>query len=354
MINNHARKGVSCNPKYMATALQKRYGNSIEIFWVSEYPESCRELDAMGISVIRANSWEHVRKFFTAIIYITNDSFPHWARHRKNQLWINTWHGAMNYKHIGYDYLPAMSILGRKLFRLKNRKPDIFVAGSRFFAEDTAESFRLPADIFLPCGLPRNDLFFKSDQIMRQRILKELDVSDTKKVVLYAPTFRDSGRSSAYGMNFTQLRSALQRRFGGDWVVLFRNHSFVTKETGNTVDAKDVSEYPDMQELLLVADVLISDYSSCMWDFSLLKRPCFVYAPDLNDYQEHERNFAYPIERWPYPITKTNEDLMNCILHFKEKNYLEKLEKHHEDAGRLDDGMATQRLLERINLSLLE
>lgn len=348
LINSHTRKGFSCNPKYLVLALQRRYGNLVEIFWISQYPETCDEVVKLGIPVIRANSLDHIRKCFTAKVYITNDSFPHWARHRRGQLWVNTWHGAMNYKHIGYGYLPAMNVLGRKLFRLKNRKPDIFVAGSHFFAENTAESFQFPSAIFLHCGMPRNDLFFGSDQRIRQRILERLDIYSTKKIVLYAPTFRDSRCSSAYGMDFVQLRSVLQKRFGGDWLILFRNHSFVTEELEDTVDVRDVSGYPDMQELLLVADVLISDYSSCMWDFSLLKRPCFVYAPDLDDYRDHERDFAYPVAKWPYPVARTNEELADNILQFEEEDFQAKLAMHHEDAGKLDDGMAAERLLDRI------
>lgn len=352
MINNHARKGFSCNPKYLASALLKQYGNAVELYWVSQYPESCQELERLAIPVIRANSWKHIRKYFTSKIYITNDAFPHWARHRRKQIWINTWHGAMNYKHIGYDYLPVMNILAKKLFRLKNRRPDLFVAGSLFFAKNTASSFHFPADIFFPCGLPRNDVFFQSNREIRQKVLRQLGIEDTRNVLLYAPTFRDSGQSSTYGMDVMQVHDALQQRFGGNWIILFRNHSFVEEDEQNTGTMIDVSDYEDMQELLLATDVLISDYSSCMWDFSLQRRPCFVYAPDLENYRDRERDFAYPLSRWPYPIAKTNLELIENILTFHEADYLEKIAAHHEDAGRCDQGTATKQLLEKISLMM--
>lgn len=352
MIYNHARKGYCCNPKYLVSALLDRYGSAVKIFWVSEYPETCQELEKIGIPVIRANSWEHIKKYFTSKVYITNDSFPHWARHRRGQIWVNVWHGAMNYKHIGYDYLPPMGPLSKKLFWLKNRQPDIFVAGSYFFAESTARAFKFPAKIFLCCGLPRNDIFFQPHGCLKDIIRQDLGIAPSCKLVLYAPTFRDNGCSSVHGLDCQMLIEALQKRFSGEWKILFRNHSFVSKTIKNIENIRDVSSYPDMQELLLAADVLVSDYSSCMWDFSLLGRPCFVYAPDWDNYQGHERGFAYPPAKWPYPIARTNIDLARNIMEYDEKKYLNKIAWHHKDAGRMDNGTAAEQLLEKIeNLS---
>lgn len=352
MIYNHARKGYCCNPKYLVSALLDRYGSAVKIFWVSEYPETCQKLEEIGVHVIKANTWEHTREYFTSKVYITNDSFPHWARHRKGQLWINVWHGAMNYKRIGYDCLPPMNLLGKKLFRLKNRKPDIFVAGSRFFAENTAEAFGFPANIFLYCGLPRNDIFFQPHGYLMDKTRQKLKLPTGCKVLLYAPTFRDDGCPSAHDIDFLLLQKTLQKRFGGTWKILFRTHSFVHGAEKSMRYAIDVSDYPDMQELLLISDILVSDYSSCMWDFSLLKRPCFVYAPDMEKYRICERDFAYSFALWPYPVARTNEELAAHIMAYDEAVYLKKIEKHHKDAGRMDNGLAAKQLLGKIEYLL--
>lgn len=349
MIYSHARKGFSCNPKYLTLALLEKYGSQLEIIWVSQYPESCKEIEDLGIPVIRANSIRHTEKYITTKVYVTNDSFPHWARHRQGQLWINLWHGAMNYKRIGYDCLPTMDPVERKLFYLKNRKPDLFIAGSRFFAEDTAGAFRLPEDIFLHSGVPRNDIFFRDTGSAGKNIRDTLGIPHGEKVVLYAPTFRIGEHSSSYGMDFMLLQQALHERFGGSWTTLFRNHSFVTEQETDLCGVVDVSGYSDMQELLLVADVLISDYSSCMWDFSLQKRPCFVYGTDFAEYQTVDRDFTYPVDKWPYPVAENMEQLADNIRGFDEKSYLLQLEKHHRDAGRLDTGTAAEEILEQIH-----
>lgn len=100
-----------------------------------------------------------------------------------------------------------------------------------------------------------------------------------------------------------------------------------------------------MNELLAVADVLISDYSSCLWDFSITERPSFVYAPDIDSYHSNDRDFSYPLEKWPYSISKDNDELEKNILSFDKKEYVKKIKQHHKDGGLYDDGHASERVV---------
>lgn len=97
-----------------------------------------------------------------------------------------------------------------------------------------------------------------------------------------------------------------------------------------------------MQELLCAADILITDYSSSIWDFSFTYRPCFLYAPDLAKY-EAESGFFVPIEDWPFPLAETNEELIENIKNFDSKKYIEDVKKHHRDLGSYETGHATER-----------
>lgn len=348
MVYVHDRKGFTCNPKYIVQKLQKEYGDRLEIIWVSMHPETCKEITDMGIQVIKSNTMEHALKYFRTRFCITNDAFPSWALHRSNQKWMNTWHGAMNYKHIGYDYLAPMSTLASKIFKLKNRQPDFFLSGSEFFTKDTSVSFRLSEQAFLPTGLPRNDLLFQTNEKVAEKIRNHYNIPSNKHLVMFAPTFRRGMKSDTYGMDFDKVCEALNVRFGGEWLVLFRNHNFVKSKQNYYSGAVDVSGYHDMQELLYVTDVLISDYSSCLYDFSLTKRPAFVYATDLDNYMSNDRSFAFPIEKWPYPLAKTNEQLISNIEKFDEKDYMPKVEKHLEETGSHDNGTASAQVVDLI------
>jgi len=340
MVYCHDRKGFACSPKYIVLELKERYGEDLEIIWATMYPETCEEVEQLGIRVIKNNrllqAWLYLRTRF----FVTNDAFPSWALHRKNQIWLNTWHGAMNYKNIGYDTLEPMSSVAFRLYRISNRQPDYYLAGSRFFAQDTAKSFRFDETVFLPTGLPRNDVFFRDRQEIREKVLAHYHADSSARLALFAPTFRKSKEADAFGIDVQAVCCALSKRFGGEWILLFRNHNFI-KGTKEHSGIMDVSAYHDMQELLCASDVLISDYSSCLYDFCMTKRPAFVYATDLENYIHNDRSFAYPIEKWPYPIAQNNAELVTQILNFDQNSFAARVAAHLQDVGAYDNGTAS-------------
>jgi len=347
MVYIHDRKGFTCNPKYVVKKLVELYGDKLEIIWVTMHPETCKEIKKLGVTVMKSNTKKQMLAYMRTRFFITNDAFPSWALHRPQQKWMNTWHGAMNYKHIGYDYLAPMSPIAAKLFKIKNRQPNFFLSGSRFFTEDTAPSFRLNEKVFVPCGLPRNDAFFEDYEKVTAKVRKHYNIEPDKRLAMFAPTFRRGMKSDTYGMDFDMVRAALKERFGGDWVILFRNHNFV-KGKQKYPGAVDVSGYHDMQELMCASDVLISDYSSCLYDFCMTRRPSFVYATDLDNYMNNDRSFAYPFEKWPYPVATSNEELVDRILNFDEADFTARVEEHLKDAGAYDKGDASKQVADII------
>lgn len=341
----HHRKGFACNPKYVVNKINEKYLGKYELLWVTQYPESCKNIPA-NVKVIRANSVEHKIKYLRTRIYLTNDCFPAWAFHGKKHVWINLWHGGINYKHIGFDYVAPMSKAKMKWFKLTNRQPDYFLSASEAFTYDTIKAFHLRKNCFIEYGLPRNDIFFKTNVSLKKQVFEQLGIDSQKKIVLYAPTFRDH-MELMESLDIENVKRALTNRFGGEWELLIRRHYF---ENGNTFHCGgvDVSDYDDMNELLYIADVLISDYSSCMYDFSLLRRPCFVFAPDLENYKMRDRSFAYPISKWPYSIANTNLQLLENIKLFDDPGYRKKINKHLLDISSKDDGFASDKIVDLI------
>jgi CDP-glycerol glycerophosphotransferase len=343
MVYIHDRKGFTCNPKYIVKKLVELYGDKLEIIWATMHPDTCQEIEKLGVKVVKSNTKKQMLMYLTTRFFITNDAFPSWALHRWGQKWMNTWHAGMNYKHIGYDYLMPMSPIAAKIFKIKNRQPDFFLSGSEFFTEDTSVSFRLKKKIFVPCGLPRNDAFFEDCAEVSKKVRDFYGIDADTKMAVFAPTFRVGMKSSTFGMDFGQICDALSKRFGGKWVLLFRNHNFVkSKQTYG--GAIDVSGYHDMQELMCASDVLISDYSSCLYDFCMTKKPAFVYATDIDNYVQNERSFAYPFEKWPYPVAASSDELAEKIVSFDEEDYKAKVDAHLTDAGAYDDGTASEQV----------
>lgn len=345
----HERRGYVCNLKYMAQELLERYGDQAELVWITRFPETCHPLEEMGVRVVRLNTIQHWFYQFTSKVVVVNDAFPEGVVVRHGQFTVNTWHAGMNYKRIGPEYVHFRNKVAKKLFAIRNRQPDLYLSGSGYFTQDTSASFHFDPKVFAPTGLPRNDVFFRDNTVLEAKIKRRYALPQDCKLVLYAPTFRLGYQEDLHGLDFGMLVTALSQRFGGDWKVLYRKHYFVRGKDSildhNTVD---VSDYDDMNELLAVSDVLISDYSSCLWDFALTGRPSFVYATDIDDYHEKDRDFSYPLEKWPYPIARDNQELEEKILAFDQKDFQSKLQAHLEDAQCYDDGHAAQRAVDLV------
>ena len=110
---------------------------------------------------------------------------------------------------------------------------------------------------------------------------------------------------------------------------------------------RNATDYPDMQDLLQCADVLLTDYSSCMWDFSLMKKPCFLYARDIAEYRG-ERDFYTPIDSWPFPLAADNGELAAVISDFDEAAYRSAVDRHHRELGSTESGTAARQCAQRI------
>lgn len=343
----YGRKGYTCNPRAVAEYILAAYPGKYELVWATQYPETCDDICKLGIRVVKYQSMAHAFSHWMSRYLVINDRVPSFFIVRRKQMLVNTWHGGINYKNIGPAKLYFANRMQSIVYRYQNPQPDLFVSGSRFFTENTARAFDFNRDVFLPSGLPRNDIFFSNCEGVAKEVRRRLKLEEDVRVVLYAPTFRDNLSAKHYGMDVERVLEALTERFGGRWTLIFRAHGFVTNTAElDLSQVRDVSEEPDIQPLLCLADVLISDYSSCFFDYCLLRRPAFSYAPDLARYQKAERGFAYSPRRWPFSVAKNNDELVVNIHMFDEESYLERVDAHMADAGSYDQGDATKRLID--------
>lgn len=349
IIYSLKQRGYSCNLKYLTEYLRSLPGERYEILWIVRGEEERKLLEARGIPAAAVHSKDHFRYRHRAKFVITNDEFYPMFLKRWGQIYVNTWHGAINYKKIGYEGLGFTNPIQKLIYRMNNPCPDIFVSGSRSFTQTTSHSFRFPEPIFLECGLPRNDILLSGVESGKLQALREaIGIPGDKKAVLYAPTFRKGKAGPSVQMDYDRLLGSLQSRFGGEWVVLLRQHYFVEGCGTSHPAVIEVSRYEDMQELILCSDCMISDYSSCMWDYILTGKPCFVYAEDLQTYLDEDRSFFIPIENWPYPVAADVDALCRIVETFDEAAYAAKIRTHLEAFGSFDRGTACRELTEQL------
>lgn len=334
------RKGYVDNMRCVAQALQERR-RDLEIVWITKYPETCGSALASGIKVVLYHTVRHFYLQFTSGIIVSDDSLYHGLIRRKGQVYLNVWHGGINYKRLGREGISFEDPLMKKIFELKNPEPDYMVAGSRFFAENMKSAFGFDKTVFLESGLPRNDVLFH-DTPPRGKVKRFYGI-ETKNVILYAPTFREQNDSRVIdGIDFERLTKAARQRYGGEWTVLYRAHYFVRDTALYGKNVIDVSGYEDMQEILIDTDLLISDYSSCMWDYSFLRRPIIVFAPDERDYCERERGLTAAGKKMPYPKAACMKELIEIMENHDFTQDVGKIREHHREMGAFDTGNATK------------
>ena len=337
----------SDSPRRISELLLREHPE-IQQIWAFNEPEKFRFLEETGIKVVKYKSLEYLYYVMTSKVYVDNAEFWSILKFRPGQMVMETWHGGGAYKRVGGHRIDVNQREQRHVVEKMN-KITLFLSSSKAFTDFVIRGAYQYKGEVLECGLPRNDDLLKADAAVSAKVRQALEIPQNAKVLLYAPTFRNSHSLDLYDVDFSRLKESLQARFGGEWVILLRMHYYLSDKAMSSAlpFLRNATDYPDMQDLLLSADALLTDYSSCMWDFSLLHKPCFLYARDIAEYRG-ERDFYTPIESWPFPLASNNEELEQVIAEFDESRYHEAVLRHHRDLGSTESGTAAKQCVDRI------
>lgn len=348
-------KGYLCNPKYIyESMLNDPLFATYEFVWCFREPDNYKKLlNNKNTKLISKNSYlKYFYNLLTSEIVIYNCGGFSYAPIRKKQFLIETGHGGGLQKKNGF-LLSNKSKSSNKGIELASKDIKLWISSSALQSDMYTRKAMAYRGEILDSGYPRTDLFYYATDEKKNEIRKRLGVDDVKKIVLYAPTFKgDEGHAVALSegvevIDVSIVKQSLSDRFGGEWVFAKRGHQYSQEVDIETADY-DWTKYPDMQEILLVADVLITDYSSCLWDFAIMKKPCFLFVPDLKTYRDDDRGFYIPIEEWAGIMVNQNSEWISKIAEFNEITYSEDVDKYLKMMGSFENGNATNLLKERI------
>jgi CDP-ribitol ribitolphosphotransferase len=306
-----------------------------------------------------AAAWQAVAAAYhlaTARVFIVDDYiFPIYVvRPRAGTTIIQTWHACGAFKKVGYSVLDKTFGVDEALAsRVRiHSNYDVCLVASQAAAPHYAEAFRQPLDKFVSrLGIPRTDVFFGEDRLerIREAVRQRYGLTDGRRVVLYAPTFRGDSVTDARATDDLDL-AVLRDAIGGDHVLLVRLHPFIRSRTliGPELAgfAVDVSDHPDINELMLVSDVLVTDYSSAIYEFALLDRPMVFFAPDYEAY-EAERGFYFDYRTGvPGPIFETSEALADYLR--AGEFDLARVDRFRRESFDIADGRSTARVTDEL------
>ena len=341
-----------CNPKYICEEIL-RQKLPVEIVWVVKANQLNSAGFPRGVRRVVHGKDPYFKELVTSKVWVDNAFGFTWTPlpfKKKNQFYIQTWHGSMGLKRIGKENVK--NLRWSTAAALNAKWVDLCISGSTF-ETGVYRQTHWPKNEIMELGHARNDIFFASEEDQAKivsRVRKHFRIPDNKKIALYAPTFRNVDTTDCYNLDHSRFLNALEEKFGGEWVLLNRYHMKTKKARKNRVKDSRVinaTSYADIQELVVSADVGITDYSSWICDFVLTGRPGFIYAPDLPSY-DRERGFYYHLEETPFPIAQTNDALCENILHFDADLYAEKKEIFLQERGCKENGTAAKQIVEII------
>ncbi len=343
-------KQYSCNPKYITEYIINNC--DYDIIWAFDKNYYDKVILPSGVRKVKMNTIKYFYELFTSKIIITNCRTSNLFVKKKGQYYIQTWHSSLRLKHIEKDAISSLPKQYIKNAKVDSKKCDLILSGCKKSTEILKKSFWYDGEI-LECGIPRNDILFNSNTISINNIKQKLNIPESSKIIMYAPTFRKNEDLTVYSLNWDMILSALEGKFHNEWVVLFRLHpNLMDKIPDLKFNDKiiNATNYSDIQELLTITDILVTDYSSVMFDFALTKRPCFLYTPDLNQYIKNDRGLYFNYNELPFRKSSNIYELLECIKTFDDKKYKTSLDKFLTKIKTFEAGEATKTLVKKLEL----
>lgn len=338
--------GYGDSPKVLAQEIMRR-GLPYDMVWLVndmklEFPHPIRKVLMSRI--------KSVYELATAKVIITTAKSKYYLKKKSTQFFVYIPHGQIGAKYVERQAGDTLSkgYIDGSIWHSK--VSNLFISSSKLHTEEELTWYWYDGEV-MECGLPRNDIFFHYTPEDVQDIKKKVGIPDGVKIVLYGPTFRNEPSNEPYAIDTERVLHTLEQKTGGKWIFLFRAHpNFVWygKPAFEYSDkVMDVTNYPDMQDLLLISDVLISDYSSAMFDFNLMHRPVFLFTKDIEAYQKMRglKDWYFKV---PFPFCHNNDELVSAIANYNEQEYRQKCAEFDKFYGNLETGTAAKQIVDRL------
>lgn len=340
ILSSYKGTQYACNPKYISEKMHEMYPDTFEIIWCLEHP-----YDYNLPHYIKKVKYNSIKRFYyeaTSKISINNiGSFSYLPR-RKGQEHVNTWHSGLDLECCGInekenDYFTKKSI------ELSGKETSLFLSSNKVFSEySVIEQFGYSGLIF-NAGLPRSDVLINDNKkLLRMYTRKNLGIENDALVLMYAPTWRYGGTERMPLMNYNVLADALCEVTENKFYILNRSHHLTKiKSLDDNEHVVDVSNYPDIQALVECCDILVSDYSSVLWDGAVSNKILIQYAPDAKEFTK-SRGLYVPTGKWGMPAAYAMNELCEMIKNLKKL----KLNSYYENVlaylGNYETGKASE------------
>lgn len=310
-------KLYSENPKAIYEQMVN-LGKSFHYIWILNDKKQCQ----VGAKIIRPKSFRALYHLATAQLWIDNFRKENWVSKRKEQFYVQTWHGGPMIKKIEADVADKLPKEYVESAINDSKMADLLISGSKFETKIFKKAFWYDGNI-IEQGLPALSTCFKNQKEYYNKIIKEYHANVGDHFLLYAPTFREDSSIESYLEDFILVRKVLEEKYGGVWRILIRLHPGIQELQDKYCYNEwilNASNYEEINDLIMACELMISDYSSCMFYAMVAGKRVLIYASDTNTYND-ERGTYIKLENLPFPISKTSTELVENIRIFDENKY---------------------------------
>ncbi|COE59120.1 CDP-glycerol:poly(glycerophosphate) glycerophosphotransferase [Streptococcus pneumoniae] len=353
-------KNFSDSPKAIFEYLKSQKNDNKKHIWILNNKEVIKDYNMLNdnnVKIIDRFSWKYFYYVTVSKYFVLNMRQPKWLKKKPQQTILSTWHGTPLKRLVfDMDNITSASKSYKQDFYQQSRNWDYLIAANEYSKKIFERAFMYPSTNILTYGYPRNDVLTNHDDIYKAQLKNKLGVPKDKKIILYAPTWRDDEYHSVGKYKFTlQLDlKKMQQKLGDEYIVLLRMHYFISdilEITEFDGFAYDFSKYNDVNDLYIVSDILITDYSSVFFDFANLKRPILFYTYDLDKYKDELRGFYINMEKdLPGPLLFNTNEVINSIKNINtvSSEFKVKYARFYDRFCSLEDGKATQRVVNKV------
>ena len=350
-------KQFSDNPRAIYEYMKEHYPE-YKLYW-SVDPRFIDNFKDKGVNIVPRLSIKWLLIMASAKYWVSNSRMPLWIPKPKHTVYLQTWHGTP-LKKLAADmddvFMPGTNIENYKRNFLKESANwDYLISPNPYSTKIFRRAFAFKKEM-IESGYPRNDFLYNANNEKEILALKKkYQIPTDKKVILYAPTWRDDQyfEKGKYKFDLKLDLKQMQEQLGDQYIVLLRLHYLIA----NHIDvseykgfAFDFSHHEDIRELYMVSDLLITDYSSVFFDYANLKRPMIFFVYDIEDYRDRLRGFYFDFEeKAPGPLVKTTEEVIEEINKLeKNKRLPRNFDEFYETFCSWEDGNATKRVVETV------
>lgn len=329
ICSNFEGKSYGESPKYIVEKLREQNSN-LDIIWIIDKNAKVPDY----INTVKKNTILYFYKLATSKVWIFNSRKKFFFKKRKEQYYVQTWHGCIALKKIEKDAIENLNPIYLMHAKSDSKDIDLFISSNKVFSNQCRTTFEYYGEI-IEEGTPKNDILVNQNfsEISKKKVYKNLNLEKDVNILFYAPTFRENYINDPYDIDLEKAIKTLEIKTGKKWIAIVKFHPKLKenekiKYSSSNIITDNISDF-DISELVFSSEIIVTDYSSVMFDGMIAQKKVVLYIKDFEQYY-NERGFYIKLEDLPFFKATNNNEVMKAFEEIQDNEYLNNYKKFED------------------------